>query len=230
MNAAVSARLMTAVLVLLSMLATVGVATVITPKQQIRSPGNRVNLEIDIPKQFAQWQFDASLVPIQPSPDAQALLDSLYSQTLARTYVHQDGRRVMLSIAYGDDQTGRLRVHRPDVCYSAQGFQVFEPIRTVLSVGTRKLPIIRARAEHLQRIEPMTYWMVVGSAIAQSSIDQRLIQLRYGLVGEIPDGMIIRVSSIGSDTEKEFRAQDEFISDLIAHVSESTRRHLLGGV
>jgi hypothetical protein len=52
-----------------------------------------------------------------------------------------------------------------------------------------------------QRHEPVTFWFVVGEHVAVSGQQQKIAQLRYGVQGLIPDGMLVRVSSIDRDTE-----------------------------
>jgi hypothetical protein len=87
-----------------------------------------IQLEQQIPEAFGEWRLDRSIRPVLPDPSLQAMLDSLYSQVLARTYVNAQGQRIMLSIAYGSDQSNEATaVHRPEFCYSAQGFRVAIP-------------------------------------------------------------------------------------------------------
>jgi Protein of unknown function (DUF3485) len=38
--------------------------------------------------------------------------------------------------------------------------------------------------------------------------------VRYGLRGQIPDGLLFRVSSINTDSAASFRLQERFLSDL----------------
>ena len=52
--------------------------------------------------------------------------------------------------------------------------------------------------------------------------------MRYGLRGLVPDGLIFRVSSVGSEPEAEFRIQQEFVLDLVAAIPGSLRDRLVG--
>ena len=84
-----------------------------------------VVLDKQVPEAFGEWRLDRSITPVLPDPGLQSMLDALYSQTLARTYINPQGQRIMLSIAYGSDQSNEATaVHRPEFCYSAQGFTV----------------------------------------------------------------------------------------------------------
>lgn len=216
------------VLLVLMFAAAVG-AVVLKPTARLADRGPKIDLQRMIPAQFGEWREDTiQQVAHVVNPEQQELLDKLYSQTLSRTYVNTAGRRIMLSIAYGDDQTGRLRVHRPDVCYAAQGFLVTRVVRDQILINSRQLTVVRANAAQAGRNEPITYWMTVGNSVASSGFEQRIQQLRYGLAGEIPDGIIFRVSSIGSDDAKEHALQDSFVRDLLASVPAETKRWLMG--
>jgi hypothetical protein len=47
-----------------------------------------------------------------------------------------------------------------------------------------------------------------------------LAQLRYGLTGKIPDGILVRVSSLGRYTDKELLKQADFIAALTGAVPQ----------
>ena len=64
------------------------------------------------------------------------------------------------------------------------------------------------------RVEPITYWVVVGDRIALSGTEQKIEQLTYSVKGIIPDGMLVRVSSIDRDSAHAFKIHDVFIADL----------------
>src|SRR5687768_648009 len=81
-------------------------------------------LEDTVPKQFGQWRVLPESASQVVNPQTQELLDKLYSQIVTRTYVNGQGYRIMLAMAYGDEQRGDLQAHKPEVCYPAQGFKV----------------------------------------------------------------------------------------------------------
>ena len=57
-----------------------------------------------------------------------------------------------------------------------------------------------------------------------------MVQLKYGLSGEIPDGMLVRVSSLGSDAQGAYRAHISFVKELIDSMKKEDAAHLLGGL
>jgi EpsI family protein len=74
----------------------------------------------------------------------------------------------------------------------------------------------------------VTYWFTVGDKAVQGRLQKRLVDLRYGLTGQIPDGMLFRVSSIDSDQARANQLQDEFINQLLQAVSPADRKRLSG--
>ena len=182
-----------------------------------------------IPKQFVDWKLDETIIPIQASPEVQTKLDKIYSQTLNRTYVNSLGERVMLSIAYGSNQgNDDFQVHRPEYCYQAQGFQVGDSTDVVLDVDGKKFPARRLDAVKGIRVEPITYWITIGDKATLPGIGRKLAQLKYGLTGKVPDGMLVRVSSINSDERLAYELQQKYVADLLASMKPADRVRLTG--
>lgn len=206
-----------------------GVLTMaLTPTQRIADQQEKVNLEIMIPAKFGDWQIDKSIVPLQIDAETQAKLDKIYNQTLARTYVNSQNERIMLSVAYGGDQSDNLAVHKPEVCYYVQGFEIMKILSDELATQYGKLPIKRLLAVKGNRNEPITYWVTVGDKAVLPGFDQKLQQLRYGLTGNVPDGMLVRISSIDNDNDKAYQLQTIFIQDLLLAVNVKERIRLIG--
>ena len=77
----------------------------------------------------------------------------------------------MLSIAYGGDQSDTMAVHKPEVCYPAQGFQILKNATASFSTGDGNIPVKRLVATQGPRIEPITYWTTVGDTVAVSGYE-----------------------------------------------------------
>jgi len=200
----------------------------LTPTLKIADQQEKFELEMMIPQKFGDWQIDKSILPLQVDAETQAKLDKIYNQTLSRTYVNSIGEHIMLSIAYGGDQNDNLAVHKPEVCYYAQGFEIIKTSSDELITHYGKLPIKRLLAVKSNRSEPITYWVTVGNKAVLPGIDQKLQQLRYGLTGSVPDGMLVRVSSISPDEEKAYYLQEKFIKDLLFVINAKERIRLIG--
>ena len=198
-------------LALLLMLAAYAGAQAWRPTARLADSRPKVELETMFPKAFGDWREDDRL-PVQlVAPDTQAMLNKLYNQTLSRTYVNPQGDRIMLSVAYGGDQSDATRAHRPEVCYPAQGFQLNERQDGIIALADRSLRVRRLVTQLGGRVEPLTYWITVGERITISGTEQKLAQLAYSTRGVVPDGMLVRVSSIDRDSGKAFTVQQGFI-------------------
>lgn len=220
--------LLRSLLVMVLMLAAAVMAVVARPTQRLAETGPRVELETLFPKQFGTWRIDENVPVVLPPPDQQAVLDRIYNQVLARTYVNDAGERVMLSVAYGGDQSDSMQVHRPEVCYPAQGFQVMDSRADRLEIAGRSVAVTRLVTRHNARVEPLTYWMVVGDKVPATRTQQKFAQLTYGLTGRIPDGMLVRASTIDTDPRRAWALQDRFLRDMAAHIEPARQTRILG--
>jgi EpsI family protein len=203
-------------------------AIIAKPTRRVSDVGQAVRLDTMIPSRFGEWREDPRGYVQVVNPQTKELLDKLYSQVLSRVYVGAGGYRIMLSIAYGTDQRGSLQAHKPEVCYPAQGFVLkhSEASRLVTVFGT--IPVRRLFAEMGARQEPVTYWFTIGDEAVQGKLQKRLAELRYGLTGLIPDGLLFRVSSIDPDPARAYRRQDRFVDQLLQAVSPAARKRLSG--
>ena len=187
-------------------------------------------LEQVVPPSFPGWRLVEHESGQVVNPQAQQLLDKLYSQLLTRTYVSSDGYMIMLSIAYGREQRADLGLHRPDVCYPAQGFTITERRRAAISTDGGKVNVERLEAQQGTRVEPITYWVRLGeqNITGTSLFGRRLEDLRFALRGQVPDGLLFRVSSIDVQRERAFARQDQFVSELLGAMGPSGRQNLVG--
>ena len=145
-----------------SMLAAAWCTKAITPTVKIADSRPPIVLANAIPERFGDWEVDRSQVAAVVNPTTVAELNKIYAETLSRTYVNRSGARIMLSIAYGNDQRDNLAVHFPEGCYGGQGFAVDKTVQGVLPTAVGNIPVSRTEARLNSRIEPITYWVVVG--------------------------------------------------------------------
>lgn len=198
------------------------------PSVKLSEERTAISLQSAIPTHFGDWhEIPQSHLQVV-NPQAKELLDKLYSEILTRIYVNATGYRIMLSIAYGSDQRGSLQAHKPEACYPAQGFivETNEPGDLATTFGA--IPVRYLLATMGPRREPLTYWFTVGSKAVQGTTQKRLVDLRYGLTGRIPDGLLFRVSSIDPDPVRAYESQQRFVNQLLASVSPDIRKRLSG--
>jgi EpsI family protein len=219
-----------AALVLALMVLSAAVAHWMTPSIHMSDKLGKPNLETLFPEEFGDWRVDARAAMVLPSPQTQALLDSIYNQTLTRTYINPLGYRIMLSVAYGGDQSDATRAHLPEVCYPAQGFQITANESGQINLLNRPVAVRYLMSKYGNRHEPITYWLVVGDQVTVSRTDQKLAQFRLGLKGYIPDGMLVRVSSIDTNPAHGYQEQEAFLRDLAQAVPAAGRDRVFGAL
>jgi len=203
-------------------------AIIFHPAHRIADEGPAVNLETMIPKKFSDWSEHPQQTAQIINPQQKETLERIYTQTLSRSYVNANGEIIMLTIAYGADQSDAKQLHYPEVCYPAQGFQV-----TSTQIGSLKTDLGDIKVKRLvtvlgARIEPLTYWATVGNAVVMGGKETKVEQLRYGFRGKVPDGLLFRVSSINSDTAGSFALQERFVQELLHSLSPEVRKRIAG--
>ncbi|MBJ7308726.1 exosortase-associated protein EpsI, B-type [Rugamonas sp. CCM 8940] len=213
-----------------AMLSSVVLSRVLTPTVSLSSQQGKLDLPSLIPERFGDWQADLGGAAAIVNPEVAASLNEIYSQTLSRTYVNGRGERIMLSIAYGDNQSRQLQVHRPEVCYSAQGFNVAELDKQVLQTGVGAIPVMQLVAQQGGRIEPITYWVLIGQKVVRGNIEQGVARLGYGLSGVIADGLLFRVSTISASKQDAYAIEQAFVSSLMESIPAAQRKRLIGHV
>lgn len=193
-------------------------AYALTPTKRLSDIQGELHLESTIPVQFGDWKID----PYQTSivnPQQEAALKAIYSQILVRTYANTSGERIMLSIAYGNDQRDAMQSHYPEVCYPAQGFEVKSNHTKYINTEFGPIPVNQLETSlNKQRHEPVTYWTVVGEHSVLKGNKKKIIEMKYGLKGIIPDGLLFRVSSIDANSKHGFSTQEKFISEMISKI------------
>ena len=212
----------------LAMFAAAGMALALKPEKSILDSESAIDLEVLIAKTLGDWKLDQTIVALI-SPDQQKALEEVYSQTLTRTYINSAGKRIMLSVAYGGQHGEGMQLHRPENCYPSQGFQVVKDTQSlVLPTQFGQLPIKRLVAAQGPRNEPITYWSVVGDLHTEFGWKMKLAQMRYTLTGVIPDGMLVRVSSIDRDETGAYAIQTDFINAMLKTMSAAERERITG--
>lgn len=188
-----------------------------------------VRVDTSVPTSFGQWHRSQGGSPVLPDPTQQALLDRLYNSTMAETYIDESGYRIMFTAAYGKKQLDdTIQLHNPEVCYAAQGFNVSGLKAVSVNLGDRGLRAHQLVAVAPNRPEVVTYWIVVGERVANTRTEQKKASLRYGFQGYIPDGLLMRVSSIDSDHERAVAMQANFIAQLYEAIPVEVRTRYFG--
>ncbi|ABB73555.1 EpsI family protein [Nitrosospira multiformis ATCC 25196] len=216
-------------LLLVLMLAASGLALALKPTQKIADQGPAVDLEKIIPKEFGDWREEQHNFIQMVDPQQKELIERIYTQTLSRTYANSNGYRIMLAIAYGDDQRDSMQTHYPEVCYPAQGFELISREKGSVVSPTGSIPVVQlVTSLEKHRIEPVTYWVMIGDMPIVQGWKKKLAEMQYGLRGLIPDGLLFRVSSIDEDNRHAFEMHQAFINDILAAMPVIQRKRFSG--
>lgn len=218
-----------AIIAALIMALAAALAWFLTPTHRLADE-NPIQLESMIPTEFGDWVVDRNTHSGVVNPQQTDLINRLYSQTLSRTYVNsKTGARVMLSIAYGEDQRDGMQVHYPEVCYPAQGFELTSSRRDTLVLSHGSVPIKRLETRlGDRRFEPITYWTTVGDHAVVGGLNKKIVEMQFGVRGVIPDGLLFRVSTLGRDSRAGFEVQEGFIRNLVSALPSASRKRLTG--
>lgn len=183
------------------------------------------------PANFGDWQLAAEQSNAVVNPQQQETLDAIYDEVVSKVYIERStGRRIMVSLAYGNNQSRATQVHKPEVCYPAQGFELKSMSKDTMALaGTQQgLPVMRIVAQMGRRVEPLTYWIRAGDRVVRGSVEQNLARVSLGLKGYIPDGLLFRVSEINPDAKASFEFQDRFVKDFLGQLSPAARESVVG--
>lgn len=209
------------------MLAAAAGAYALTPRNHLSLLAGRKIADI-VPKTIGPWIDVPSTAFVLPKTPG-SLADTLYSQTLSRLYQSYDEIPVMLVIAYGDLQSDALQLHRPEVCYTAVGFQITasQTADIPLAPGVA-LPVRELTATSDRRIEPIAYWTRIGDDLPTDGAEQKWLKLRQSMRGIISDGVLVRMSTVGEGTPETFATLRKFGAAMMQAIKPDARAALIG--
>ena len=197
-----------------------GVAAWRQPRIKIDYLGKE-KLEDLVPKTIGRWDFvTASGLVIPPEDDFEK---TLYSEVLTRVYSDNQGSPIMLLLAQNGGQTGFLQIHRPEVCYTAGGYQISAVTPHPIRVGSTTVPANRMDASAGGPTEHVIYWTRVGNEVPASWRQQKLAVAEQNLRGLIPDAILVRVSTVNDDAEAALATIDEFVRAMLQSIPPSRR-------
>lgn len=205
-------------------------AWALTPTHKLADQLGPLDLEAAIPTEFGDWQMLPASSGGIVNPQQTAVIEQIYTQTLSRTYLNRrTGEAVMLSIAYGEDQRDNMQAHLPEICYPAQGFQLKRSRADRLQLAQGEIPLKRVETFAGQRLEPVSYWIMVGEhSVLGGSLQKKFAEMRYSLSGYVPDGLLFRVSSINRDSAAAFVSQDAFLAAIVPAINPAARTRMTG--
>jgi len=200
--------------------------------QQIPVP----TLEQRIPKQFGQWkEVPSSTIQtdLYVKQQGERTTDNPYDDVLMRTYENAKGQQVQLAVAYGKTQRQEVKIHRPELCYYAQGFEITDIKDNVFDVmNLRNQAIIGKQMRVISdgSQQAISYWIRIGDLYSNSAWDTRLHIIQQGLKGHILDGVLVRASSqiVNDDAvSDQFQLNETLMNDLVSNLKTVNDKSLL---
>lgn len=189
------------------------------------APMERGGLQSLIPAAIGPWSYaaDEGLVMSRESP----LTEKTYDDVLTRVYIAPQLAPLMLLVGYSSSQDDSVQLHRPESCYPAAGFRLEErPSRSVALRDGRRIEARCLTATAPDRIEQILYWTRVGREFPVTYFSQRISAIRQDLVGRRPDGVLVRISAIGTEA---VAPQLERFAMLLANSPSGRTRALVAG-
>ena len=181
-----------------------------------------------VPLQIGDWRFATAEGVILPREDEAAPADG-YDQVLTRIYESTKAPSVMLLLAYGSTQGGSLQLHRPETCYPGQGFKLSQfQDRELRLAGA---PAIEGRcftAQRDDRTERILYWTRISNAFPRNTAQEYQAILTSIMSGVIPDGILVRLSTLEPDTGRADTALSSFADILVTNTPNPGREILIG--
>lgn len=202
-------------------------AFALTPRRELNLLGDK-QLEKLVPLNIGSWTQQPSSAFVLPKTEG-SLSDKLYNQLLTRLYQSDTMIPVMLVMAYGATQSDQLQLHRPEVCYTAVGFQIIASAaaNVVLAPGA-DLPVRELAARSDSRIEPILYWTRIGDDLPTDGRQQRSTKLAQSMRGYIPDGILVRISTVAEPSREVYDQLGEFARSLLLSIAPANRQALIG--
>lgn len=205
----------------------------------LHEAGSVPDLEKEVPTKIDQWV--ALTNPISQvsltteKSDTDTDINQPYDQSVLRTYADGQGHTVAVALAWGKRQRQEVKIHRPELCYPAQGLAVKSITDVTFPVvSSDKTPIIGKRMITMDRngqMELVSYWIRIGHVYSDSAWKTRMHILNEGLAGRVTDGMLVRVSqrlpmNSTANIESTFARQEAFAASLVGSVPPATRQLL----
>ena len=187
-----------------------------------------LDLDTLFPREFGDWHVDAASEAFVRPAAQQGKVYKIYDQVLERSFVNSQGQRIMVSAAFGREQSAGMQMHRPEVCYPGGGFKVEGVEAVQLTLAGQVVAATRLHAFLPGRSEPITYWTLLGGVVVTDSTAFRLRQLSFGLRRRLLDGLLMRVSSIDAQPARAYALQSQFADELVRAMRPAERVKVIG--
>lgn len=202
------------------------VAMLLSPERGVAARRMSAPLDQLVPARIGGWTSAATQDVLIPT--GERLKERTYDDLLTRYYVSETLGPILLLIAYGSAQSGDTQLHRPEVCYPAAGFELRDWPDALLNLPGGEILARNLTASATGRIEQILYWSRIGNAFPTDSLQQRWTILRQTLRSGIPDGALVRISTIDEDRGRSMQRLRDFAAALVGSGGPQLRTVLTG--
>ena len=162
-----------------------------------------------------------------------------YDIVAGRTYQNAYGQQVMVVMTWSRDGVRRAG-HIQQACYNASGFAVSELKAEKLVTDSGSLVLTSFIAKRAGGIEDVVYWRITGGEPDMSNTAavrahyllihrfDKLKRLPLIMLAAIPDNIMVRVSTMRTNTEQPATAHLAYLKDYLEQLSPADRRLITG--
>lgn len=182
-----------------------------------------------IPRRVEGWTEVGSPEDIVLPPEDERKAAAIYDEQVMRAYVNGRSDSIMLLVAYARSQSSMLMVHRPESCYPGAGFTILSNEAVKIRVGSQLSVDGRfLTTKRDSRVEQVLYWTRFGNETPSDWDAQRWSIAAQALQGFVPDGALVRLSTVSQDASQSLNLLREFAAELVRTSGPEGRGLLLG--
>ncbi len=181
---------------------------------QLRSDGKLIPIVKtldDFPKQIAGWRGE-------PFKFSQAVYDNLgVDDSISIEYKNDNSDQISMYIGYYESQKKGDIIHSPRNCMLGSGWQPIEISEIIISIGSRKIPMMKMIVEKHSRKMVVLYWYQSGNRVVANEYMQRLYFIHDSLRYNRTNAAFIRFTShvTSNDYESTELLMESFINQVV---------------
>lgn len=164
-------------------------------------------------------------------------LQASYDLVTTRLYQHVNGNSVSVLMTWSQDGISRPG-HLQQVCYQVSGSEISTPKYVTIATKAGKQDGIAFTARHGNQIEDVMYWRITGGKTDLSRDNvmfllfsyrlDKLARLTRSLLGNMPDNLMVRVSSLRHTPDQPATAHLDYIREYLETLPANDRKLIMG--
>ena len=163
--------------------------------------------------------------PISGSTVSPSTQNAAYDLVASQIYKSTGGKVVSVLMTWSYDGFHRAG-HPQEGCYDAQGLEVTKALNGSAMVGGQKIDFVTFSGRYGDTIEDVIYWRVTGGihdATLRENISmiKRFQEVPRILIGDIPDNIMVRVSTWRPATDPPSTAHIDYIKSYLQSLKQS---------